>query len=368
MPLKLTEYKKLQEDESGFASLVIAIVLVLVLSLVTVGFAQLMQREQRQALDKQLSSQAYYAAETGINDAVTAINKDHYAGTKSTCAPISDPGNLYPSLDTNGQVGTNTGASYSCLLIDPSPSSLTYGNVDINQPTVVKFTASSNVHRIVFQWGASDGNNSSFATYTTCSTSKFVPGSSWTSTVGLLRVAVTPLYAGGYDRQSLINNTFTAFLCPGTPAGAPVGSDTANYPNNNVQVNSGPIITGNCSSGSHRCMAQIDGLNKVASGGGTTQYLVTLKSIYKNTSVSVYALGNDSSQPSDVSNPLSTTGAQIQIDSTGKAQDVLRRIQVRVPGYESFGLPGGTVGDICKELNINPDPTIGTNDSCPANY
>src|ERR1039458_10050844 len=88
---------KIKDDQSGFASIVIASVIILVLSLITVGFAQLMQREQRSALDRQLSSQAYYAAESGINDAVSAINSG-FNVAKSTCpeynsttVPSTDP-------------------------------------------------------------------------------------------------------------------------------------------------------------------------------------------------------------------------------------------------------------------------------------
>ncbi len=73
--------------QDGFASIVIAIIMVIVLSLITVGFAQLMRTEQRSALDKQLSSQAYYAAETGVNDAAKALNAG-YAGVKTNCAPL----------------------------------------------------------------------------------------------------------------------------------------------------------------------------------------------------------------------------------------------------------------------------------------
>src|SRR5580658_8830161 len=64
---------KIATDEKGFASIVIALILIIVLALLTVAFAQLARREQADALDKQLAVQANYAAETGINDAYTYI-------------------------------------------------------------------------------------------------------------------------------------------------------------------------------------------------------------------------------------------------------------------------------------------------------
>ena len=41
----------------------------IVMSLIVLGFAQISRRNQRESLDRQLSTQAFYAAESGVNDA-----------------------------------------------------------------------------------------------------------------------------------------------------------------------------------------------------------------------------------------------------------------------------------------------------------
>jgi hypothetical protein len=65
-------------------------------------------------------------------------------------------------------------------------------------------------------------------------------------------------------------------------------------------------------------------------------------------------------------------GTQAVIDATGKANDVLRRIQVRVPlnadySYPEFGLE--TTNAICKDLELYvyiPDHLYNMNkDNCP---
>ena len=61
--------KRLKQSESGIVSLMMTLVIMLVISLIVIGIAQLSRREQRQALDNQLSTQAFYAAESGVNDA-----------------------------------------------------------------------------------------------------------------------------------------------------------------------------------------------------------------------------------------------------------------------------------------------------------
>src|SRR4051794_12557602 len=67
--MKMYKYQHGQRfGEDGFASIVIALVMITVLALITVSFAQLARREQQSALSKQLASQANYAVESGIND------------------------------------------------------------------------------------------------------------------------------------------------------------------------------------------------------------------------------------------------------------------------------------------------------------
>ena len=55
--------------------------LMIVISLIVLGFAQISRRNQRQSLDRQLSTQAFYAAETAVNDAADLIKTAVQAGT-----------------------------------------------------------------------------------------------------------------------------------------------------------------------------------------------------------------------------------------------------------------------------------------------
>ena len=82
----ITMKQRQAKDERGMVAIMIAMFLMIILSLITLGFLRLMQREQRQALDNSLSTQAYYAAESGINDAVKAARANP-AYAKGTCGP-----------------------------------------------------------------------------------------------------------------------------------------------------------------------------------------------------------------------------------------------------------------------------------------
>ncbi|MGH7234477.1 MAG: PilX N-terminal domain-containing pilus assembly protein, partial [Candidatus Saccharimonadales bacterium] len=73
--------KKLGEE--GFAPIIVSIIIVIVLSLLTVGFVTLANNSAQNALNRQLSNNAYYAADSGVNDAIAAITHG-YLKAKTT--------------------------------------------------------------------------------------------------------------------------------------------------------------------------------------------------------------------------------------------------------------------------------------------
>src|SRR5580658_10726969 len=116
-------YQKL--NEGGFAPLIVSIVIIVVLSLITVGFVLLMNENQQNETNRQLGDAAYYAAQTGVNDAVKAINSGFltsaFGGVKNSCGTIAFPYLTNNQVNESGQPKTDF---YSCLLINPAPDSL----------------------------------------------------------------------------------------------------------------------------------------------------------------------------------------------------------------------------------------------------
>ncbi|HUY85450.1 MAG TPA: PilX N-terminal domain-containing pilus assembly protein [Candidatus Dormibacteraeota bacterium] len=365
--------RRLTSDQRGFASIVIAMVMILVLSLITVGFAQLMRREQRSALDKQLSSQAYYAAESGVNQAVSAINAGYFQTTgiaKTTCGTIR--GDTYFSKNT---VGSDPNVSYPCLLVNPTPPSLQYSTIDTTAPKVVELegldTSSgkpTSISTIEVSW--QDPNGAGFAPG--CGSGLFKPAGSggWTYT-GLLKVELIALNDGrgnpAFDRTSLTNHAFTAFLCPNSSGSGQVGSLTYF---SNIGAASGAIINGQCNSANPsrsstaspptplNCNAQITTLNNL----NESTFFLVMRSIYSATTVTIAAYDGSGTQ-------LNIGDAQVLVDSTGKAQDVLRRVQVRVPVHNNYNLTDGVdaAASLCKQLQLTPASAnnSSTSASCP---
>lgn len=107
------------------------------------------------------------------------------------------------------------------------------------------------------------------------------------------------------------------------------------------------IVGASCNAGNATCTATIT----FSGTARTTDYYMRLSSLYGDTdSVTVQMSGNG---------PFFFKGAQAKIDVTGKAQDVLRRVQVNVP-LQSFAddlAPEGAIQSVvgvCKQFGISP--------------
>lgn len=315
----------IRSNQSGVVSFIVTIVLVIILALITTSFALLTRREQRRSLDRQLSTQAYYAAESGVNSAVA--NLDSISGSNCNPGPLA----------SNSDLGD--GSKYTCVLVNKSPKSLEYSAVKTDESTIVLIDNAS-ADKLEISWQASDQTSA-----TTFAPSSFVlpqtkinnTTSNWKA--GILRATLMPIpinpAADPITRTNLINQSATFFLYP--QAGG----------TNSVALGSsqnGQLVSGNCSNANtpRLCKVLITGLS------ASNKYYLRLTSVYKNSNVSIKAY--DSSN-----NELVLPGVQAVIDSTGKASDILRRVQVRVPLGNSYYYPEfaiETKESICKELNV----------------
>lgn len=329
----------LSENEQGFASLVVGLVLVVVVALLTVGFGQLSLHEQRQALNSALATQAYYAAETGIDDAVrdlttvnpntnlTYLNNSNISGV-TPGSQCMKPGALPAgSYTANNVIDGPNDVSYTCMLIGLVSPNLTYSNVAPgNSRTVI--VQATNLNKLVVAWG--DPTASSFATLPNLPTA-----TNWSNKPGVLEFSVTPIINNTFDRAALSNKLFTFYAYP-SAAGSSVNASSP--------VDQGRIAGGGCAAGTPQCSVTINGVPNAKA------YLIHFLDLYDPSSITITGFNG--------SNPVQFTGGQATIDVTGRAKYVLKRLQVRVPLNSSF-FPDFAIQaqDICKRLQTLPGTT-----------
>ena len=339
----MKHHTSFSKNQSGIVSIMATVLIMLVISLIVLGFARIVRREQRQALDRQLNTQAFYAAEAGVNYAVDVIKDAVATGGSvaeklSTCGPDGD----FMGVGTppSYAVDAANNVEFTCLLVDPSPPSLDYDEISTDKSRIINLrsaNSSDNIETVTFSWEESGGGATNASG---CTLSTFPPNSAWPGNcqAGVLRVDMVPTEAP-FDRGSLVANTMTAFLYPKVS-----GSVTRSYASATGFGNQGAITEVTCDgTGARLCTLKVDGLASMAS----SSYLIRVKSIYKANALTITA--TTSSPTNEI------LGNQALIDSTGKAGDVLRRIKVRVPiipdsdeFFPEFAIQ--SVDTICKQL------------------
>lgn len=323
---------KLHRNESGLVSIIVTMIIMIVLSITVIGFAQIARREQRQTLDRQLSTGAYYAAESGINDAIKKLNADS-TFTINTCAETATK---LPTL------GASSPSSYSCVLVGQSPTTLEYGAISTDKSQIVNISTDGgvNLDTLTISWNDKDGTSTNFNN----PYPNFPPYSSpdWKSDTGVLEVSLTPTTdTTDFSRANLADRTYTAYLYPSDG-----GSNSTNYKPG--AANQGDIVEVKCNGGGTPKKCTVD-INFPAPYNNKSKYLLRLKPIYKTASVTVSGKNG--------ANNVKFVGSQVIIDSTGKANDVLRRLQVRVPIGKEFNYPEyvlDSADSICKRLQVYP--------------
>ena len=297
-----------EKNQRGMVSILVTMLLLIVVSLIVLGFAQIARRNQRQSLDRQLSTQAFYAAETGINDVRDIIrqniNNNVSVASKTDCDPASAAAYAPPVLNPTVDAANNI--SYSCVMVDPTPSTLVYTDIG-PQSTIVPITAvGGTIGRLNLSWQSRDGSTTPITGCPNTTTSVFRPTTTWTCGYGVLRFDLVPT-TGALTAAGLRATTMTSFVVPMSSGG--VGS----YGFNTVGTND--VIRGLCTNSG--CTLTVTGLASV-------QYYLRVSSLYKDVSLQVTIADA-------AGTPLKIAGAQAVIDATGKAQDVLRRVQVHIP-------------------------------------
>lgn len=355
------------KDQKGMASIFVVMTLMTLLALISIGFSRLMNREVRQSLDRQLSVAAYYAAESGVNDA-----RDYLAdgGTKiDGCSPpASDPHFVY-STDGSGKVtpGDISGDGlfrYSCVIVNPTPKELTF-TIGAGQSKIVKLSGTSlaSLSKLFLSWQNANGYSGTpqpLGAYGQLPQQSGVGSDS----TGLLRVGLFPMVNGCND--GALYNRYVSALGANTadaaiecasrnyflyPNGGSGGTPDCSYSTLSASkgcvrydraADNGGVVPGNCNypakapatsiSGQSTplyCFAEMSNLLPVTGSAGTNaaaSYYLKLTAEYKPLRVQIQATDS-----SGTPNSLEISGAEAVIDITATGNDILRRIQAQAP-------------------------------------
>ena len=332
--------------QGGFVAIFTVLVIMTVLTLVAVGFSTVTRQAQRRTLDDQLNTQAFYAAESGVNQT---------GGLPAAYNPAT-PGAL-SKADCRGGTGyeydLGDGITIDCLLINMTPT-YTEDSVTTTAPVVryISPVDGTAIEGLAFAWETPIGPGGYQGNYPELGTPGEWNAGGGTNT-GLLRVDVISANALG-SRSAMVDDTYSFYLYPSVNGDSllysPLHVRRGTYGFGEVlQVECDAVLASFPIDRTGQCNVQIEFTNPA---DRRQAYWVRVQSYYTDSTVRIAVVDTDG----DVALPLQ--GAQMVVDSTGRVANVSRRIEVRMP---LTSVPGEhephsilSAGSICKLITGIP--------------
>lgn len=361
---------KQKQRQSGAVSLFVVVFATLLITIVTVSFTRIMVQHQQQANAADLSQSAYDSAKNGVEDGKRMIAYvQNYCNTKtlaecqtlkaavaSTCNSnlgnigiVIDSTTKEVKLQTDGSSSNNLDQAYTCLKIAFNTNSY-LGELTKDESKFISLKGAGQYNTVKIEWFTKDNlsGGSKTATLSSVSDTPLLSQSSWgNGTPPMMRTQFIKFNStAGFTLSQLDSAAFnrTAFLYPsGTAPGTSVNLEgarmTGTIKPDRVRCNADLAVN------TYSCTAEI-------SMGGTVQttdlnYL-RLSAIYNNAKYKISLLMNGSVVDFD--------GVQPEVDSTGRANTLFRRVKSRVELSDvSFPYPEAavdTTGNFCKDFII----------------
>lgn len=328
---------KIIAQQQGMVAIITTMILMIVISLIVLGFSQLVRRNQRQALDAQLSSQAFYAAESGLNLGRQKLNQP--GGYRSTDC-IDDEANPEYKIDSEDIV-------VSCLMVSPALDIKLDGLSGGSRVVIIDNDEAGGIDAPVgsasISW--SMPAPTAYGTSSTCAAAPPVlpNDDSWGCKNAMVRIDLVPI-SNSMDRATLIANQSTMFLYPVEGSGGSLATTL-------TPADKGKIVGVSCVNGTAPGPCRV-----VINNMAANKYAVRIMSLYRATDVVIQSVAGGG-----------LISGQAIIDSTGRAQDVLKRVQARVPsgtGESVRDFAIDSYGPLCKTYKITPATNNVDSGSC----
>lgn len=342
---------KISKNEDGLASIFISMIIMIVISLLLIGFVQYANNEQKQSFNRQLETEAFYAAESGVNQAENYVNSNYSSGfiySSSQC----DASNTSFSFLTHLSYGS-VYANIPCIYINLNPNSIAFNNINIGDYRAFELSSStgSNISSIKFFWQNSNLNSTSIASGTNCYPFPQLPQSLASDcAAGILRVDIV-------SSTDLTKTLSTLFIYPSTNSAVDI-----NYTQQG-------LVAGNCNTSPMSGSNQPQYCEATVNVPTNPTYYLRIVPIYLPSNVTIQAFDSSGNQQN-------LSNGQVVVDSTGNAASTLQRIRVRmslnnsskqnyepIDGLDStegickhFQVPAGTLTDISS--NNGPCPNL----------
>lgn len=361
--------RKHRMDQNGAVSLLSVVVFMLIITIVATSYMKSVISQQKNALNYDFANRAYYAAESGVQDGIRALNADATlrADGRSACTPLLGG-------DSSGNLGGDFDLSYTCQIINPNVSKIrTQLSGDQNKMIrlQVKNATAGATYKVVVQWSSKLGADVPTGTVglepRDNSAKYFMPEGNWSVDVGggeragihpALRASIVSYPATGNITRNTLKQR-VLFLNPVRPNNTANNNGTiASAVNANTDQDPASVVQqAACYSQSSSDTGTFDSFSCQAiitlnnSDFTTNSIFLRLKSLQAATNAQIYLTNS-------ANNQVSFDSVAADVDVTGRASNVFKRVKQTVPinnGVTTDTLPEAAVvgGDgICKLYRV----------------
>lgn len=372
-------------SQRGAVSLFVVIFTAILITTITIGFMRLMTRDLQQASNSDLSQSAYDSALAGVEDAkrVLLLREDCGDTDSDTCDDIrdaiaSDSCNTTNvalhgvAVGDNSEVAVEQGGddsqlnqAYTCVKITMDTDSYLGSLTPGSNPAVIPLRAVEDFSAIKVSWHQRKGGDTKVCLpgVDDCASEDLTDGTlpgvgeaEWpASQPALLRAQL--INGGDSFRLSDLDtdgHSHSMFLYPSNSVGEVLSfTDNSRVAGATEAGEEDPYLV-RCdiavASGGYACEATIS-LGATVKSGSRTAFL-SLIAFYNATDFEVQLLSSSGG------NVVDFDGVQPEVDSTGRANDLFRRVVSRVEMSSTFNYPTSaieTAGDLCKIFTVTDD-------------
>lgn len=385
--------------QHGAVSIFVVVFSSLFVTIITVSFVGLMIRGQQQSINADLSNSAYDASLAGVEDAKRLLLKYRQclrnSGAHSDCTTVI---NLFASPDCNmvrqgltGQtddeempIQSSSGSditsgkldqAYTCVIVNYTADDKELEVADGESILIPIESGGASYNRVVISWFVRDQVNFQNLNLPSGATTELPRKDQWMN-VGagntrppILRAQwiqhsgsfnVTDFDSDKTENFKTVANTKTLFLYPNSQV-----TGTSTFASDDRSAN-GPAIkaptqvycnTSGYTVGQYACSIELELPDPINNSGVRTGYL-QLGALYNSTRVKI-SLKN-TNDPVKIVAPT--------IDSTGRANDLFRRVKVGVSFNGEYPRANFDItGNLCKDFAVSNTPDGYSQGSCDPN-
>ena len=372
--------KRDHKRQSGAVSIFIVVFVALLVVVTTVSFMRIMLNDQQQATDSDLSQSAYDSAQAGVEDVkralmlykmkcastvpddVAACNNIKSVLSNQKCNSLVSKLGDYSGRDTTKEVKVNSGdnndkyeQAYTCTLATLNTDDY-LGKMSDDQSAIIPLLGTGSFNQIRVEWFSSKDLSNGVTNISLLSRSRalnkpLLQKIDWPSNrPPILRTQLIQFSNSGATSSSFDdgNNANTLFLYPSS--GSSVNSTLLfSSARRNTATQSPSVIycKDRLNTGSYACTVTLNLPNPVGGNLDSRVAYLRLTSLYNKANFRVTLVGTQ------------FNGVQPEVDSTGRANDLYRRIKSRIEFTDAnYPFPEAAVdinGNFCKSFIVTDD-------------